>query len=80
MKKKPFIVEVTETYQRRVIVYAEDQYDAYDITANLCNNDEIEVTYEHFISRDLDIEELSDKSELDWYPCFNKTEEDEYDA
>lgn len=71
--KKPYVVEVEETYRRTVVVYAEDADDAYERAEELCNNDDIEITVHHFNSRNCVCTGEANEADLRGYPKFDET-------
>lgn len=73
--KKPYVVEVEETYRRTVVIYAEDPDDAYERAEELCNNDDIEITVHHFSSRNCVCTGEANDADLRGYPKFDKTGE-----
>lgn len=73
--KKPFVVEVEETYRRTVVVYAEDSDDAYERAEELCNSDDINITAQHFSSRNCVCTGEANEADLRGYPKFDKTGE-----
>ena len=54
--KKPYVVDVTETLHREVIVWAEDSDEAYEVVEELCNVDEICLGDSDFIGREITVE------------------------
>lgn len=66
--KKPYVVDVTETLFREVIVWAEDDDEAYDLAEWLCNTGYIDLDAADFNSREITIEGIADDYEL----CFRE--------
>lgn len=62
--EKPFVLTVTETLIREVIVYAEDRYSAIERVEDMCNDSIINLTSHDFDTRDVKCEGLADAD--DW--------------
>ena len=43
-EKVPYIVEVTETFTKRIIVWAQSEDEAFEEAENLCNEEKVDVT------------------------------------
>lgn len=43
-RTQPFLVEVTESFTKRIIVWAESEEDAYFNAENLCNENVVDAT------------------------------------
>lgn len=73
--KKPYVVEVEETYRRTVVIYAEDSDDAYERAEELCNNEDIEITAHHFSSRNCVCTGEANDADLRGYSKFDESGE-----
>lgn len=67
---KPFIVTVEEVLSRRVIVWAEDRYDAEDTAYDFCNDNVINLTYDDFSSRSCICDGEARESALEFYEQY----------
>lgn len=71
--KKPFVVEIEETYRRTVVIYAEDSDDAYETAEELCNSNEIDINANHFSSRNCVCVGEAKEADLRGYEKFDKS-------
>lgn len=69
---KPYIVTVVEKYSRSVVVWAEDQYEAENAAYNLCNDGNIDISYDDFDCRDCLGNGVCTEAQLDFYEQYGK--------
>lgn len=66
--KKPFLVQITETYKRTVVIFAEDQEQAEETANDLCSDDVIEIDCESFTGRQCEcircVEDQPDREDI----------------
>lgn len=53
---KPYLVSITETLYRQVVVWADDESEAYERTEEYCNSSIIDLDGSDFIEREVEIE------------------------
>ena len=68
--KKPYVITVTETLTREVIVYAEDKDEAVELAEDMCNDDIINLTAKDFEERDVECQGLAQVSDFGEKPVY----------
>ena len=69
--KKPHIVELTEAYRRQVVVWAEDENEAFEIATDLYETGEIDMTRNTFDGLDIDVIGIAAGSNVGMYDQFS---------
>ena len=69
-EKKPYRVRIEETYVKEVVVWAEDEIAAQELTEELCNVDEIEIDYDNFIKRDTECLGEARSTDMDIFEVY----------
>lgn len=70
--KKPYIVNITETLTKRVIVWAEDRDKARDSVEDLCVKGEIDVSKDGAFNRHVFTQFKAEDYDLDRYEEYMK--------
>ena len=68
--KKPYVITVTETLTREVIVYAEDKDEAIEVAEEMCNDDIINLTAADFDERDVECQGLAVMTDFGSKPVY----------
>ena len=68
--KKPYVITVTETLTREVIVYAEDKDEAIEVAEEMCNDDIINLTAADFDERDVECQGIAVLSDFGQKPVY----------
>lgn len=71
---KPYVVTVTETFQRTVVIYAQDNYHAEELAEELCNNDDINLDGNDFITRRTSADGIATEHDLSAHKIFGLKE------
>lgn len=68
--KRPYVITVTETLVREVIVYAEDKDEAVELAEDMCNDEIINLTSKDFESRDVENQGLAVLTDFGSKPVY----------
>ena len=68
--KKPYVITVTETLTREVIVYAEDKDEAIEVAEEMCNDGIINLTAADFDERDVECQGIAVLSDFGQKPVY----------
>ena len=72
---KPYLMEITETFTKRVIIWAEDKDDAVERTEALCNKDEIKAENGGSFRRDVFCHFRANDDDLNIFEQYGKDDE-----
>ena len=72
----PYLVTVTETYKRSVVVYAKDQYEAEQYAEDLCNESKINLDFDDFTDRTTECRGVAQVFQINHHEVFNRSFED----
>ena len=75
MSKKKYVVNITETLERTIIIEAKSEEEAAELVEELCNDARIDLTYENFSHRECEVTGEADEWDLKNYVEF-EIEED----
>lgn len=67
---KPYIVHVTESYSRNVVMWAEDADHAAELVEEFCSEDIISIDYDNFADRNVESLREAKPVDLDLYQSF----------
>lgn len=67
-----YVVNITETFERTIIIAAGSEEEAVELVEELCNDSEIDLTYEDFTHRYCEVMNEAAESDFENYVEFVK--------